>query len=88
MLSQTHHRALLLTALFAHALSASRIFAVYVMPDDDTSDDAQRLIETDIAQARRRAIGFVEFGYNGRWSNEGVPLAQKIALHCLEAGRW
>ena len=40
---------------------ASRIFAVYVMPDDDAGDnDAQRLIETDIDRVRRRAIGFAE----------------------------
>ena len=67
---------------------ASRIFAVYVMPDDDTGDnDAQRLIETDIDRVRRRAIGFAEFGHNGRWSNEGVPFAQAIRLHCLKTER-
>jgi len=67
---------------------ASRIFAVYLTPDDDTNDDdAQRLIETDIDRVRRRAIGFAEFGYNGRWSSEGVPFAQVVGLHCLKAAR-
>ena len=53
---------------------ASRVFAVYLMPDEDTSeDDAQRLLETDLESVRRRALGFVEFGFNGERSDDGNP---------------
>jgi len=60
---------------------ASRVFAIYVMPDENISeDDAQRLIERDIETVRGRALGFVEYHYNGAWSNEGQPLVQTIRL--------
>ena len=60
---------------------ASRVFAVYVMPDDETGDDqAQDMIEQDVETARAHALGFVEFGYNGRWSRESSACAQTIAL--------
>lgn len=60
---------------------ASHIFAVYVMPDDGTLDDqAQKLIEHEADTVRGRALGFVEFDYRGRPSNEGKPCEVTIVL--------
>lgn len=53
---------------------ASRVFAVYLMPDDQTTEDeAQGLLERRIELVRRRSLGFVEFGFSGVRSTEGEP---------------
>jgi len=52
----------------------TRLFALYLMPDDNTSEDeATRLLQEDLEAVRRRAAAFVEFGFNGDMSNEGDP---------------
>jgi hypothetical protein len=59
----------------------SRIFALYLMPDDETSEDeATRLIQQDLESVRRRAAAFVEFGFNGEPSNEGKPLKADLQV--------
>ena len=60
---------------------ATRIFAIYVMPDDDTSEDeATRRVQQELESVRRRAAGFVEFGFNGDMSSEGDPLEASLEL--------
>jgi hypothetical protein len=55
--------------------TSSRIFAVYLMPDDDTpEDEATRLIELELETVRGRAAAFFEFGYGGTYSLDGRPL--------------
>ncbi len=60
---------------------ASRVFAIYLMPDDGVAEDrAQELIDNDIEAVRRRAFGFAEYGYAGVPSDEGRPVVQPIRL--------
>jgi len=57
------------------------IFALYLMPDDATSeDDATRLIQQDLETVRRRAAAFVEFDFKGEASNDGQPAKAKLEI--------
>jgi hypothetical protein len=51
----------------------SRFFAFYLMPAvaESDPDAAGARIETDIEWARRRALGFVEYGFDGLLSHDG-----------------
>ena len=53
---------------------ASKIFALYLMPDAPRDEDeAGKLIETRPEVVRAQALAFAEFGYMGSPANEGSP---------------